>query len=179
MLQTETIDGTIGQIESLYRTLTGREAPPVGEQPYATMPPERSPEEHVEEQLDRLAECLADFSGRSSPLARWTPPIAVWQGANELLICIDLPGVPREAVKVRASHGLLEVSGERTARPADGSGQASLLYSEQARGTFRRVVPLPPEAVVDELQAHLREGVLEIRMPRVAAPGGTKTIHVS
>ena len=80
---------------------------------------------------------------------------------------------------MRASHGLLEVSGERTARPADGSGQASLLYSEQARGTFRRVVPLPPEAVVDELQAHLREGVLEIRMPRVAAPGGTKTIHVS
>src|SRR5438093_373061 len=94
MLQTETIDGTIGQIESLYRTLTGREAPPASEQPYATMPPERSPEEHVEEQLDRLAECLADFSGRSSPLARWTPPIAVWQGANELLICIDLPGLP-------------------------------------------------------------------------------------
>src|SRR5439155_25013434 len=133
MLQTETIDGTIGQIESLYRTLTGREAPPASEQPYATMPPERSPEGHVEEQLDRLAECLADFSGRSSPLARWTPPISVLPGANELLSCIDLPGVPREAVKVRASDGLLDASGKSNARRADGRWLAGRLFAEPVR----------------------------------------------
>ena len=179
MLQTETIDETIGQIERLYRTLTGREAPPGGEQPYAAIPPERAPEEHVGEQLDRLVESLGELSGRRSALAPWTPPVSVWETPKEVLILVDLPGVTREAVKLHVTQGMLEVTGERVARPASATDSAKLVYLEHGKGTFRRVMPLPPGVAVDELQAQMKDGVLEVRMPRAAAASSAKTVPVS
>jgi len=179
MLQTETIDETIGQIERLYRTLTGREVPALGEQPYSTIPPERAPEDHVSEQLDRLVESLSEFSGRPSAFARWTPAISVWESPKELLICVDLPGVSREAIRLSVTQGMLEVTGERQSRPSNAADQSKLLYVEHPKGTFRRVIPLPPGVTVEELQAQMREGVLEIRMPRTTTSSNAKTVPVS
>src|SRR2546422_3634425 len=177
MLQTEPIDETIGQIERLYRTLTGREVPPSsGEQPYAAIPPERAPEEHVGEQLDRLVESLGELSGRRSAFAPWTPPVSVWETPKDVLILVDLPGISREAVKLHVTQGMLEVTGERVARPANATDNAKLVYIEHGKGTFRRVMPLPPGVAVDELQAQMKDGVLEVRMPRADTASSAKTV---
>ena len=41
---TERIDDLISQVERFYRSLTGQDAPPTREVPYAPIPPERDPE---------------------------------------------------------------------------------------------------------------------------------------
>jgi hypothetical protein len=84
MNETESIDHAIGQVERLYRSLTGREAPPIRENPYAIIPPEKVPEEHVQEQVDRLVETLTEFSGGSGALEGWKPPISMWRVGRSL-----------------------------------------------------------------------------------------------
>lgn len=178
MNDTESIDHAIVQVERLYRSLTGREAPPIRENPYATIPPEKVPEEHVQEQVDRLVETLTEFSGGSGALDGWKPPISMWEGRGEVWISVDLPGVTRDQVRVSVIRNMLELHGTRPARAAT-EGQMELRYTEQMYGKFRRMIPLPAGLALDQLQAQMRSGILEIRVPR--ATGSTQdmtSIHV-
>ena len=177
MNETETIDQAIGQVERLYRSLTGREAPPIREQPYAQIPPEKVPEEHVEEQVDRLAEALADFSGQA-PFEGWRPALTTWEGRSEVLVSMDLPGVSRDQVQVSVTGGTLEVHGSRPIRTSQDGGQLELRYAEPRFGRFRRLVPLPQGMALDQLQAQMRSGILEIRIPRAQAGQDVRTVHV-
>src|SRR5262245_45969602 len=111
MNETEPIDAAIDQVERLFRSVTGRDTPPVGEQPYATIPPEANPEEHVQEQMDRLMDKLAELSGSPGVGSQWIPPVALWEGKDEVLVTLDVPGVTREAVQVTVTRGVLEITG--------------------------------------------------------------------
>lgn len=166
MNETESIDTAIEQVERLYRSVTGRDAPPVGEQPYATIPPERTPEEHVQEQVDRLVETLASFSAGGRPQPEWKPPIALWEGREELVIAVDLPGASREDVHVTVDRGLLQIHGNRSVQRGKNGNERELKYVEHPHGRFRRAIPIPLSSRVDQLQATMRDGVLEIRIPK-------------
>ena len=95
----ERIDDLIGQVESFYRSITGQDAPPTrGDAPYAPIPPERDPERHLAEQVDRLLASLGHLSPGTPPATGWIPPMSLWETPSEVWICLDLPGVTREAV---------------------------------------------------------------------------------
>jgi HSP20 family protein len=162
---TKTLDETIEQVENLFQSVTGREAPPAAATPYAAIPPEKDPETHVGEQIERLLGSLAPFAGRPAPVATWTPAIWVGYSADKLLIHLDLPGVSREAVRVRLSNGALLVSGTRTP-PAPGN-QRLPYYAERPFGAFQRVIPLPGDVAADQVQAQLKDGVLSLQIPKV------------
>jgi len=177
--ETETIDATIHQVERLYQSVTGRDAPPAGAQAYAPIPPEKSPEEHVDQQLERLSETLKQAMGQAAPSPRWVPQIGIMQSADELKICVDLPGVAREAVNVSIRHGMLEIAGDRTLQPAKDGERFEVLHAELPRGAFRRLLPLPFPVAPDQIRAQMRDGVLEIRAQKLKLSDVTKTIHVT
>ena len=177
--ETEPIDSAIDQVERLFRSVTGRDTPPVGELPYATIPPEKNPEEHIQEQIDRLMEKLADLSGRPGAGSQWTPPVALWEGKDEVLISLDVPGVPRDQIQVTVNRGLLEIRGSRNVKPSDEEESLELKYLEHPYGKFRRTLPLPLGARTDGLEARVRDGMLEIRIPRDSGVVDAKTIRVT
>ena len=179
MKPNEPIDAAIDQVERLFRSVTGRDTPPVGEEPYATIPPEKNPEEHIQEQMDRLTEKLAEISGTPSVGSQWNPPIALWEGKNEVLITVDLPGVPRESVQVEVSLGVLVITGQRQIRAPEEKEPFQLRYVEHPIGKFRRTLPLPLGAHTDGLEARMRDGVLELWIPRDSGVTDAKTIHVA
>jgi HSP20 family molecular chaperone IbpA len=176
MSETESIDTAIEQVERLYQSVTGKEVPAIDEKPYATIPPERIPEEHVQEQVDRLLQTLGQFTGRPTE-TEWKPQIALWEGKNEVRIAVDLPGVERDAVRVAVSRGMLELSGTRPIRTQDDEA-LKLRYAEHLFGKFRRTMPLPHGARVDQLKAEMRAGVLELRIPKEAEVVEVKTVTV-
>jgi HSP20 family protein len=178
MNNAEAIDTTIERVELLYQTLTGHRPPPQGDSPYATMPPERSPEEHVEEQIDRLNDSLRQFSHAPEPRPRWIPPLAVWEGPHETVLRLDVPGVRREQVRLSWSAGALEVRGERMPEPNGGNGLQPR-YVESSYGTFERVVPVPAGTKPDEVLARFTDGVLEIRVPRPVGRRETRDLHIA
>lgn len=165
----ENIDEAIQQVERLYRSVTGKDVPG-GDAPYAPIPPEKDASRYVEDQLMRLHALL----GERTVAQPYAPPVAVWEGPSEVLLCVDLPGVPRDAVEVTTTGQALVVAGHRPER----TGEAGLLLrgAERPGGTFRRVLPLPPGTNPEQVQAQLRDGVLELRVPRTAAQ--PRTVHV-
>jgi HSP20 family protein len=166
---TQTLDATIEQVETLYQAVTGKQAPPVSPAPYAEIPPEKDPEVHVGEQIERLLGSLNQVAARPIGLPIWTPPIWMCHGTDKLLVNVDLPGVPRDELRVRLSGGFIQVSGTRTPPVADGSR-----YAEQPFGAFQRWIPIPLDVSADQVKAQLKEGVLTIQAPRlgVAAAEG-------
>ncbi|HKQ61928.1 MAG TPA: Hsp20/alpha crystallin family protein [Candidatus Polarisedimenticolaceae bacterium] len=168
------VDIAIEQVERLYRSITGRQAPPLGSQPIVEIPPEKGLEQHVEEQAERLVSSLTQLTSRAQ-LPGWVPPLSVSANPEELLICLDIPGVAREAVKVRVvGQNLVEVSGLRrdawVQEPSEADTLRMLRYREQPTGEFSRTIPLPEGVIVERLEARLRDGVLEIRVPRHQPP---------
>ena len=156
---TQGLDDTIGRMEEFYRRIAGTEVPS-GDSPYAPIPAEKDPIEHVEEQLTRLFTML---SPSPVPAAAWIPPISVSESETEIVVSVDLPGVPRDAVNVTAQGNALVVSGTRPARSENGQ---RLWLNERVAGSFRRVIVLMPEVRTSEPAAQMRDGVLEIRIPR-------------
>jgi len=177
MNELESIDQAIGQVERLYRSVTGLEAPPIQEKPYAVIPPEKAPEEHVQEQVDRLVETLVEFSGPSG-LVGWKPTISIWEGRGEIVITLDLPGVTRDGVQVSITKGMLDIHGTRPPRGSLDGSQVELRYNEHIFGRFRRLIPLPPGLATDRLQAQMRSGVLEIRLPRAEGTQDVQSVPV-
>lgn len=166
------IDDTIGHVDRLYRAITGREAPS-SDAAYAPIPAEKDPLQHVQEQMDRLLQMLGDPTGTSRPARTtptWTPPLSAWEGPTEVVVYLDLPGVTRSDLEVGVQDNVLTVSGRRPPPAANGHRAR---MSEHPLGPFRRSIVLPAGLRVGELSAHLKEGVLEIKIPRDATFTGT------
>jgi HSP20 family protein len=170
----DAIGQAIAQMEKLYRAVTGREAPPL-ETGHAPIPAEKDPVRHVEEQMDRLLGMMGR-SGLGSATVAWTPPLSVWEVDNEVVICLDVPGVSRENLRLQLEGNLLTVAGERPVPSYEGG---RLQWSERPVGTFRRTVPLPPIARNREPTAQIRDGVLEVHVPRDSSSAGPpRTISI-
>jgi HSP20 family protein len=155
------LDEAIGQVSTLYRAVTGREMP-ASDAPYAPIPAERDPVQHVQEQMDRLLGLL-DGSPTSAHAAPWAPPIAIYESDHEVVVAIDIPGATRDRVQVHLENGALVVAGNRGTSPANGE---TLRHVEIRLGAFRRVVPLPPGLCTQDMSARIENGVLEVRVPR-------------
>jgi HSP20 family protein len=177
--ETQSIDRAIEQVEGLYKSLTGQEAPAPNDRPYQPIPPERSPEQFIDEQIDRLVTALGTFTGAAVQSPSWTPPVSMWEGENELVVRVDLPGVPSSDARVTATRGMLEVAGRRMPSPPEDTKALGLRHIEAWHGEFRRRIPLPPGADVDRLEAKLRDGVLEISVPRYSQPSNVRSVPVA
>jgi HSP20 family protein len=167
------LDEAIGQVSQLYRSVTGREMP-ASDAPYAPIPAEKDPVQHVQEQIDKLVILLNGPMARANAAAPWAPPIAIYESASEVLVAVDVPGTNRDRIDVQLEAGLLVVTGQRAPSPVNGQlpvNGHSLRHAEARFGTFRRVVPLPPGLRTADMTARLDRGVLEVRIPRDGANG--------
>jgi HSP20 family protein len=93
------------------------------------------------------------------------PAIDVFETSGEVVIEAELPGVDPATIGVRAGEGLIVIEGVKEDDP--GPGRVNFLCMERCFGAFRRVV-LPGAAVdVTRATAACRDGVLQVRVPKV------------
>ena len=178
-MHTDPIDAAIHHVEQLFRTVAGRELQPA-EVPYAPIPPEKDPQAYVEEQMQRLSRLLGTLGGATQTRAQpWVPTATLWFGPQELVVCVDLPGVKARDVNVVIVHNAVHVSGERPEPADNGAPRLTRAWAESGTGPFTRVIPLPPGANTEEPVAKLADGVLELRFPRLTAAQIGKPVLVS
>jgi HSP20 family protein len=110
---------------------------------------------HLYEPFNRLGTRLKD----------WLSPASDASSSNDSYrISIELPGVAEDDIELNAETGLLTVSGEKTeTREEKGD---TWYFSERQYGAFRRSFRLPEDADVDRTKAILKNGVLDITVPR-------------
>jgi len=95
--------------------------------------------------------------------ADWTPQVDVKEKDGKFIVRADLPGVPKEGVKIEVRDGFLMLQGER--RHEKTEEREGHFYSECSYGSFARSIPLPDGADVAKADATYRDGVLEVAIP--------------
>ena len=93
-------------------------------------------------------------------------PLAdVAEADDSVRIRLELPGVPPASVQVRVQGECVEVSGEKV--PDFPQGEASYLCLERIFGRFRRVFEVVGAVNLAEVSARMRDGILEVSIPKV------------
>ncbi|SFC51464.1 Hsp20/alpha crystallin family protein [Tropicimonas isoalkanivorans] len=107
------------------------------------------------------------FRGLGERMTDWVAPASEASGKdNAYKISVELPGVAEKDIELGVEDGVVTLSGEkRTEREDKGE---TWFFSERQYGSFSRSFRLPPDADAKGLDAHLKDGVLTITVPKKA-----------
>jgi|SRR5208283_3492360 len=83
---------------------------------------------------------------------------------EEYLFEFDLHGLTQEEIHISRNGDALYLTGVRTTPIQVGNG----LRPERPNGAFVQRLVLPPDSCVNEIQATLQDGVLQVHVPRKA-----------
>jgi HSP20 family protein len=107
-----------------------------------------------------------DQNGKMSSRV-FNPACDVEETETQYLMNFDLPGMPKEAVKIEVIGNRLIVSGER--KEERKSDKSSRHVTERYYGQFRREFALPTSIDSSKVQASFKDGVLEVVLPKIEA----------
>lgn len=92
------------------------------------------------------------------------PRVDVYESQDEILLVVDLAGVPQDAVEVQFGKGELTLSGKRTPAP-----KGTPLHTEFRPLPYRRVFSVPSTVDASKIEAKFDHGVLSVHLPKVDA----------
>jgi len=92
------------------------------------------------------------------------------EGDKEVVVRMEMPGFEATELNVAVTGDRLTVEAEHK-EPAE-KGEKGKEMPERAYAHVKRVLTLPPEIEGEKAEAVLRNGVLEVRIPRKAEPAG-------
>ena len=116
------------------------------------------------------------FRQMGERVREWLAPASEASGSdNAYTITVELPGVEEKDIDLSVDDGVVTLKGEkRTEREEKGE---TWFFSERQYGAFSRSFRLPPDAEAGKVDAHLKDGVLTITVPK-AAPEQSQTAKV-
>lgn len=113
----------------------------------------------------RLAEFVSPASEASSNAAAYS-------------IKVELPGVAEDDIHVTVDDGVMTIRGEKKVTRED-KGE-TWYFTEREYGSFSRSFRLPADADAAQVAAALKDGVLEVNIPRkTVEAAGEKRIPIS
>jgi len=120
---------------------------------------------NVQKRMNQLFESAlarSDFEDQEG-LGLWTPVCDAYETAEELVVCLELPGLVREQIDVRLDGDELIVEGSREmGREHDGE---QFHRVERSYGKFSRRLRLPSTVDRSTVSATYRNGVLRVALP--------------
>ncbi len=134
-----------------------------------------SPWRDLEEVSNRLARMFED-----SPLSTannggtWLPAVNVEETKEELVLSAELPGMTHDNISIDLENNVLTIGGEKTEARTEGEEDRRYHLWERRYGSFQRSFTLPRTVKADDIHANFENGILRIRMPKVAEAKGRK-----
>jgi HSP20 family protein len=115
--------------------------------------------------LDRMFDDVMGFTfGTATNSQAFEPSVDVRANEDEVVFVCDVPGVKQEDLEVTVDNQVLTLKGTRRFESKEGE-QVML---GRAYGAFERAFTLPDYLDDGNLDAHLADGVLTIRIPKLA-----------
>jgi HSP20 family protein len=123
-----------------------------------------------------LHEQIGQLVGADAP--GWTPPVDLYENANEYVLTAELPGLAREQIEIHAEDSRIVIRGARAAAlgrdiPCEGFHRV-----ERGHGQFSRAFSLPEPVELNAISADLKDGILTVTIPK-STDRGTRRIDVS
>ncbi len=92
------------------------------------------------------------------------PSCEINEKKGHYMMSFDLPGIPKDEIKIDLSEGKLRIYGERKDEHHEGQ------YTERRYGKFERTISLPENVSTDDAEAVFENGVLTIAMRKTGDP---------
>jgi HSP20 family molecular chaperone IbpA len=100
---------------------------------------------------------------RTRPGLTFRPDVDIIERPDAFLVYADLPGVDDRHVEVRLEDGVLSIEAELASAPEPAW---TPLHQEYRMGGWQREFRLSEAIDADAIRAHMRDGVLEVRLPK-------------
>ncbi|MGL6134703.1 MAG: Hsp20/alpha crystallin family protein [Prochlorococcaceae cyanobacterium] len=114
------------------------------------------------------------------PAAELVPAAEVRESSEAYVVVLELPGVTKDGIEVKATDRTLVISAERRSQPeptAEAEARAPLM-SEFRYGTWGRSFRFPQAIDREQLEATYRDGLLTVMAPK-ANKQSTVTVRVA
>lgn len=93
------------------------------------------------------------------------PSVDVIDRDDEVVVRAEVPGFRKEDIEISVSGDLLTLSGATSREEKEERG--TYYRAEITRGAFSRTLMLPAEVDDSKAKATMRDGLLELRLPKV------------
>ena len=131
----------------------------------------------LHEELDRVIHDVVAGVRRRGSERRWRPAADVFVSRSAVVVRLELAGVRREDITDLSYHeGELIVRGTR--RETEGEPKEGYWQMEIPHGPFERAVKIPGRVDADRIEAVCRDGILEIRMPKLGGRSSTRIVRI-
>jgi HSP20 family protein len=104
-------------------------------------------------------------SANGSAVRSWAPVLDMRETKDDVVLTFELPGISEKDVSLSITGDLLTVRGERTFNRD--SKDEGVHHVERVYGKFERSVQLTMPVQADKVKATYRDGVLEVKLPKV------------
>jgi HSP20 family protein len=95
--------------------------------------------------------------------ATYMPAVDICEDGSTIRLLADMPGAEQGSVDVSVENGVLNIDGKGTMEPPDGY---ELVGHEFSLGRFHRTFTLSDRVDVEGIKAKVRNGVLEVIIPK-------------
>lgn len=131
----------------------------------------------MQSDLDRMFE---EFFGRPT-LAPTDgvriPLVDVSETADAVIVKAEVPGVDKKDLEVEVMPESLSLRAEVSTEKEE--KDKTYHRRERVWQRFERIIPLPAEVVTDQVKATMKDGVLEVRMPKTERSKATTPRKIS
>ena len=103
---------------------------------------------------------------RTPPRPVFMPPADIYETKDSIVVLAEMPGVSPEGVDISLERRVLTIRGSRAAKEHSGYQR---VYNEYADGDYERVFTLSENIDRDRIEAALKDGVLELVLPKAEA----------
>ena len=92
------------------------------------------------------------------------PAIDISEDENSITVRAEVPGCRAEDVDISVQGNILTISGEK--KHEEEKKEKGYYYAERSYGSFRRDITLPADVESTKIDAHCKDGILTISMPK-------------
>ena len=103
--------------------------------------------------------------GEEAHVSMWRPSVDIYETDNAWVIKAELPGVSKDDVSIDVHQNRLTLRGQRT-HETDVKDE-HYHRVERSYGSFQRSFTLPATVDAEKAEASFKDGVLELRLPRL------------
>ncbi len=104
------------------------------------------------------------------------PLVDLVDNGREFLVRAELPGVAKEDVDLDVTPDGLQIRAESKGEREE--NEKGYYYRERTYSALRRTVPFPAEVLPEGAEASLKDGLLEVRVPKREATAEKKPVKI-
>ena len=97
------------------------------------------------------------------PGQTYVPQVDIYESSQSLWLWVDMPGVTEQNIDVQVANNVLSIEGRVSVAAY---AELTPLYTEYNVGNYARQFTLSQTIDTDKIAAHMRDGVLELELPK-------------